>query len=330
MGWKSSEIARFWKYEQAADGTWRDRRQSMTETLIPRGLRAGVELLPMTRIQRLEWAGAHAVCAHGRTAYDGGPARRIRICFDQVFLCAGAVHTPLVLLRSGISRNIGRSLRLHPMVRIAVRYPERFNNPSFGVPVVQIEEFKPRLTLGGSHSSIPHIAMWMGPVPDKLRRLHDWETMAVFYVAAVGEGSGVIQNIPGIDQPFIRYNLPPGDLALLGEGLYRLGQMAFAAGAVEIFNPIAGGAPITHPEGLSGMRTGLPADRINVTTIHLFSSCPMGEDRRTCAVDSWGRLHGFDNIWLNDASILPLSPAVNPQGTVLAVARRNALRFLGG
>jgi choline dehydrogenase-like flavoprotein len=64
-------------------------------------------------------------------------------------------------------------------------------------------------------------------------------------------------------------------------------------------------------------------------TIHLFSSCPMGERRDRCAVDSFGRVHGTPNLRVADASILCGPPGVNPQGTIMALARRNALHFLG-
>jgi choline dehydrogenase-like flavoprotein len=55
----------------------------------------------------------------------------------------------------------------------------------------------------------------------------------------------------------------------------------------------------------------------------------MGEDTRRCAVDSFGKLHSARNIYVNDASILPNTPGVNPQGTILAIAQRNADRYLG-
>jgi choline dehydrogenase-like flavoprotein len=67
----------------------------------------------------------------------------------------------------------------------------------------------------------------------------------------------------------------------------------------------------------------------NLMTIHLFSSCPMGENRNKCAADSFGRVHGLSNLRISDASLLCTAPGVNPQGSIMAVARRNALHFLG-
>ena len=64
-------------------------------------------------------------------------------------------------------------------------------------------------------------------------------------------------------------------------------------------------------------------------TIHLFSSCPMGEDQARCVTDSFGRVHGHDDLYIADASLLCTAPGVNPQGSVMAFARRNALHFLG-
>ena len=64
-------------------------------------------------------------------------------------------------------------------------------------------------------------------------------------------------------------------------------------------------------------------------TIHLFSSCPMGENRRLCAADSFGRVHECPGLYIADASLLCTQPSVNPQGSIMAIARRNALKFLG-
>lgn len=329
LKWKTTEIARFWKYTQEADGAWKGERQSVSETLIPRALAAGARLLPDTRLGRLELEGGKAVAALGRTRRADGTTQDVRIRFRDVFVCGGAVQTPWLLRRSGLTHNVGNSLRLHPMVRVAVRFPEPVNDPSVGVPVVQVEEFKPHLTLGCSHSSLPHVAMWLGEnIADRDRKLAEWDHVAVFYAAVQGGGKGWVRPMPFFDEPLVTYPVTDQDLALLGEGLYKLGRLVFAAGAEEVFSPVAGDPSITRPEDMEVLRTGLPAKKVAITTIHLFSSCPMGEDLRSCAADSWGRLHGWVNIHLNDASLLPTSPGVNPQGTIMAIARRNVRHYL--
>ena len=262
-----------------------------------------------------------AVCQQGK--------KKLTVRFQRVILCAGAVQTPLLLRRSGIRDRIGDTLRMHPMIRLAARFPEEINDPEWGVPVQQVEEFKPDLTLGCSHSSLPHISMWLGNgVLGQRRLLEEWRHLAVFYVAAVGQGTGRIRNLPVLHEPLIKYELLDADFALMGEGLYRLGELLLAAGATEIYSPVEGAPSMRRLSEFGDIRLKLPHDKISVSTIHLFSSCPMGEDQRRCAVDSYGNLHGYRNIHLHDASILPTSPGVNPQGTIMAIARRNTTRLL--
>jgi choline dehydrogenase-like flavoprotein len=54
----------------------------------------------------------------------------------------------------------------------------------------------------------------------------------------------------------------------------------------------------------------------------------MGENRSSCATDSFGLVRGFKNLFVNDASLLCTAPGVNPQGSIMALARRNTLKFL--
>ena len=54
----------------------------------------------------------------------------------------------------------------------------------------------------------------------------------------------------------------------------------------------------------------------------------MGERFDRCAVNSFGQVFGYSNLYVNDASMLPSSPGVNPQGSVMAFARRNAHHFV--
>jgi choline dehydrogenase-like flavoprotein len=172
--------------------------------------------------------------------------------------------------------------------------------------------------------------MWLGgEVEDREAKLADWKKIALFYVLVVGRGVGRVRNLPGFDEAFTAYPCDDADLDALGDGLHKLGQLLFSAGAVELFNPVAGRPSLTRREEVESLRTGLPHGKLTVSAIHLFATCPMGEDPSRAVVDSFGKLHGARNIWLNDASILPECTGVNPQLTLMALARRNVARFLG-
>jgi choline dehydrogenase-like flavoprotein len=82
------------------------------------------------------------------------------------------------------------------------------------------------------------------------------------------------------------------------------------------------------PDDLKKIPSAVPGTRTNLMTLHVFSSCPMGERREITAVDSWGRVWDTPGISVHDASILCDAPGVNPQGSVMAFAHRNTLRYL--
>ena len=321
MGWQWAEIERFWRYTNP-DEPGGGERQSMSETLLPAMQRAGGRLMSETRIDRILRKGRRAVAALGVSA--GEP---VRIEFRRVVICAGAVQTPRLLRNSGWT-HVGNELTLNPMVRIVARFPEPVNVPSFGVPVVQIEQFKPAMTLGCSYSAPPHLAMWLEGSPSEVRRsLEDWERMAVFYVKICGQGRGTVRTMPVLGDALVRYRTHPDDFAAMSLGLVRLSEALFAAGAEEVHSPLPGAAPLRSATEAASLQGVLNGRNASLSAIHLHSTVRMGAEDRAGA-DSHGRLYGAENVWVNDSSLLPTSPGVNPQGAILAVARRNVLRWL--
>ena len=69
-------------------------------------------------------------------------------------------------------------------------------------------------------------------------------------------------------------------------------------------------------------------NKLNLMTIHLFSSLRMGGNKDHFATDPFGKLWNHENIYINDGSILCDSPTVNPQGTIMAFSKYNINNFL--
>ncbi|MCU0785968.1 MAG: GMC oxidoreductase, partial [Verrucomicrobia bacterium] len=321
LGWKSLEIPRWFRYD--ADGS--GKRQSMTETFIPRFLKAGGRLLPRARARQFRPDGnGWLIKAHHQTAGS------IEIAAENLFLCAGAIHSPALLRRSGITRNVGNTLQVHPTVKMAAHFHDVVNTADMGVPVHQVKEFAPRLSFGCSISSPPFLALGLIDHPEAARETSRlWQNSAIYYAMITSEGSGTVRTLPGFRNPLVRYALTETDRRNLADGLRKLAQILFQSGATELYPSLTRG-PVLRCDGcFSKLPDPLPEGLANLMTIHLFSSCPMGEDRDKCATDSFGRVHGFKNLFVNDASLLCTAPGVNPQGSIMAIARRNTLKFLG-
>ncbi len=320
LGWQSLEVPRWFRYEENT-GT----KQSMTKTFIPRALKSGCKLLAETRINTLHQNGKNWILKGNCQS----PLSVIEIQAETVFVCCGAIQTPALLRRSGIKNNIGNSLQLHPTVKIIAQFEEEVNNINMGVPVHQVKEFSPRFSFGCSISSPPYLAVAMTDHPNFTEEVKtNWQNMAIYYAMITGEGSGTVRNLPFYHDPLVQYRLTSKDLKDLSEGLQKLSQLLFEAKANVLYPSLSNYAPLTDPQDIQKIPEKLPPSQTNLMTVHVFSSCPMGENLQKCAVDSFGKVHGYDNLYIADGSLLCTAPGVNPQGSIMAIAYRNALQFL--
>jgi choline dehydrogenase-like flavoprotein len=323
LGWQHGEVPRWMTYPNGPDAT-KGERQSMTRTYLPRATKAGARLLTGHRVDRLVLDGERATGAI-TTLPDGS---RGRITFRHVFVCGGAIQTPALLQRSGVRGHIGRTLAVHPTVKLAARFADALNVPD-DVPVHQVKEFAPHLSFGGSASNPGLVALsLLDQWPTFRRAITDWPRMSVYYAAITSKGRGRVMSFPHMKDPVVTYRLTHGDRELLRSGLARLALLMLEAGAEEVFPSFRGAPSVRTRRDVAAMQHAFSASKATVMTVHLCSTVPMGELTDRCGADSFGRVHGHRNIHVNDASLLPTAPGVNPQASVMAFAIRNARHFV--
>jgi choline dehydrogenase-like flavoprotein len=323
LGWQSVEFSRVFRYESSGRAV----KQTMARTLIPRAMEARAQVIADCRVSRLLRRDDKIVGARCERRRDDGSIERLVIRADHVFVCAGATQTPALLQRSGIHRNIGNGLKMHPTVKIAARFVHPIDHGD--VPMHRVTEFAPGLTIGGSASRRGHVALALADSgSDYTEALADWERVAVYYAAIRSEGHGRVLALPGLRAPLVTYSLSEGDMSRLARALVHLGEVLLAAGATEMYPSVSGGVVARGPEDLLQWWDATSRNRANLMTVHLTSTVRIGENRDRTGADSFGRVWGFTNLHVNDASLLPDAPGVNPQGTVMAIAARNGDHFL--
>jgi choline dehydrogenase-like flavoprotein len=158
--------------------------------------------------------------------------------------------------------------------------------------------------------------------------IQEWRHIAVYYAAITSEGRGRVTALPGFRDPLVTFRLTRRDRALLGQGLARLALVMLEAGATAVYPSYRGAPVVTARRDLATLQGTFTAAKASVMTVHLCSTVPMGGQPTLSATDSHGLVNGTDNVFVNDASLLPDAPGVNPQGSVMAVAVRNARRFV--
>ena len=332
MNWSVVEVPRIAAHARAGQPIQpgEPKAGGMSRTLIPKAIEAGATLLSGYRAVRLDVRGArvHGAMLRANDPMADEPVLQIRA--DHVFVCAGATETPSLLRRSGIVNNIGNTLRIHPMLKVAARFSQPIEAEDASMPLLQVKEFWPEIVLGGAFFSRSHLAVILAnnwqQTHDRMRAI---DRMACYYVGVRGTGQGRVR--PSRLEPgrtHVHYELSNEDFWNLSRGVARLSSLLLQGGAVEVLPAVSGMAPITTDvQAVRWLDDRLDGRACSLTTVHAFSSCPIGERRDRCAADSFGRLHGFENVYINDASMIPDSPGVNPQGTIMTLARRNVHHF---
>jgi choline dehydrogenase-like flavoprotein len=319
LGWRATEFARVFDYP---DG--RAVKQTMARTLIPRAVAAGARVWADARAVRVCRDGRRVTGAQVRRCHPDGTVERCRVHAEQVVVCGGAIQTPALLQRSGIRAGVGTGLKFHPTVKVAARFDHPLDHDT--VPVHRVTEFAPHLTIGGSASRRGHVALAIADAAsdDLADALSRWEETFVYYAAIRAEGAGRVQAVPGLADPVVTYRLTEGDMSRLARGLVHLGEVLLAAGATHLYPSISGGPVARSRSDLGGWWDAFTRPRANLMTVHLTSTLRMGEDPTLAAADSHGRVHGTENLMVNDASLLPDAPGVNPQAAIMMLALRNA------
>jgi len=334
MGWSAMEVPRVVAAcecrQPCASGCSTGAKQTMSRAILPKAEAAGVRIATGTRVTRLIIENRRIRGAHVVQRRNDGSETSGRIEAEYVFVCCGPTETPALLRRSGIRDHVGATLTIHPMLKIAARFPEPVYADRTPIPLLQVKEFWPEITLGGSFFSAGHLAMHLSENwPALGDRMRDRDRIALFHVAVRGTGRGsVTTGWLGADSTDIRYELSDEDVRNLSRATARLSALLLEAGADEVYPGVHGLPTISSAtESIRWLDERLPRRSLSLTTVHAFSTCPMGQRRSRTAADSYGKVHGYENLYINDASMLPDSPGVNPQGSVMGFARRNALCF---
>ncbi len=318
LGWTAMAVPKM--RDQTPGAPWSDGTRapyrSMNRSFLPRLRAAGGRIVHGTRAAALRAEGG------GWLLETSGGAIRA----DRVVLAGGALQTPLLLRRSGFRGGVGDGLGLQLILKLVAEFDEEVNAPDLGMPVHQIKTFAPRLTIGCGISTPGQLALCLREHPAVLASLHEaWRRMAVYTVIVTARARGTVRAPVRGATPLVRFAPAAEDWRALAEGQRHGCRALLAAGARAVH--LAGGATVRRLSEIDALPGDLSAAPPPVLALHLSSTCAMGEVPERCPTDSFGRLRGARGIQVADASLLCAPPTVNPQGTIMAFAHRNARRL---
>ncbi|MFD4504210.1 GMC oxidoreductase [Streptomyces sp. NPDC058457] len=151
--------------------------------------------------------------------------------------------------------------------------------------------------------------------------------LAVFTTQVRMESPARIAAVAG-GTPLLRHAMTRADHHVLCLAFRRTARLLFAAGAVEVLPPAGSAGPLRSEAAVAGFCARVRQRDWELVSVHGMASCPMALPERGGVCDEFGRPHGFSNLYVCDAGVLPGSPGVSPQGTLMSFAHEIVGRHL--
>ncbi|MCI0673038.1 MAG: GMC family oxidoreductase [Myxococcaceae bacterium] len=317
-----------------------DAKQSMLVTLIPDAVERGMTLFANTSARRLEVKGRRVTAVHAEvldpaTQLPTGVKLTVRAKVTAV--CGGAINSPGLLLRSGLTGNgqVGRRLFLHPVVASGAFFDEPVDGFNGAPMSVGSHQFMDR---GPGHMGylieVPPIHPMLSAIVfpgfgaqhqefmSRLRHLNALIAITLDGVLPEDEGGTVALRRAGEGRYRIDYPLREHNWEAFRHALKEMARIQLAAGAREVLSPHSTPVVMRTEADLAKLDDAPYAPlQLKVSSAHQMGGCCMGKDPERSVVDSRFRYHHLDNLFVADASVFPTALGVNPQHTIYGLAR---------
>ena len=296
-------------------------KASMDVTYLPVAVGAGAEIRPECFVTGFERDSTGSIAA---VIYRSAGIEKRQRC-RAVFLCAGAIETPRLLLHNSLANSsgqVGRNYMAHVSTQVWGTFEQQMSSAKgFPASLISEDTIRPKDAdfVGGylmqSLGIVPVTfaeqvargrSMWGQPLVDYLSRYN--------YVAGIGMNGDCLPvdenflelsselDATGLPKPRIHFSYSADDERMSKHGVKLMTQIWQAANADDIWS----------------------FER----SAHTIGTCRMGTDAGDSVVDPYGRSFDIENLWICDNSVFPSALPANPALTIMALSLRTAEAFL--
>jgi choline dehydrogenase-like flavoprotein len=309
-------------------------KRSTLVSYLPRAMHFGARIYADCKVERIVMTGKRATGVTGHILLSNGkPGPKVTVRAKSVIVACGAIHTPVLLLRSGVktpSGRVGHDLTLHPNAKVVAIFDEKVEGWKGVHQAYQVREFQDEGYIMAAVNVPPSIlAMTLPHYGRALEEIIDnYDHIVSAGILLEDTIGGRVRALPG-GTPLVTYQLTDHDVSRLVRGVSLLSELLFAAGARRIILPFEGVPDLHAADDVRRVFAHkIPKQALELMTVHVMGTARMGGDRARHVCDGHGRVYDHEGLYVSDASLFPSPIGVNPMLTIMALATRIAERIL--
>jgi choline dehydrogenase-like flavoprotein len=295
-------------------------KQSMQVSYLPYARSRGCQIFTDEHAERVVWSGQRAVGVQ--------TDKRTLTAGKAVLVAASAVQTPGLLWRSRIrNRHLGKHFQGHPGMALIGLFDEVVALGAGATQGFEVDGLRADSLVKLETLAVPPETFFAG-LPGIGRTwvelMSEFPRAAVWVLPLRSFGEGAVNSSGSLS-----FRLDPRDLPNLRRGLRRAAELMFDVGARTVVCPIDGLPPKLGPHQV-GLIDSAPDDPVAypLAISHLFGTARMSLRPEAGVVGPDFRVHGTENLYVVDSSVFPTNLGVNPQLSIMALARLAAERLV--
>jgi choline dehydrogenase-like flavoprotein len=296
-------------------------KASLDVTYIPRALTAGAEIRADSFVHSFELDAQGRI---GAVVYRHA-GNDVKVRTRAVYLCAGAVETPRLLLHTGLANSsgqVGKNFMAHVSPQVWGTFEDEMRmNKGFPASLISEATMRPK----DADFAAGYLTQSLGVVPVTFSRQVArgrglWGKPLVDYLDQYNHFAGV-----GANGDCLPYEHNFLELADEKDGFgVPIPRIHFSYGENERRMNEHAKRLMTEAWKAAGAHDIWSFER----SAHTIGTCRMGDDPEANVVDAFGRSHDIPNLWISDNSTFPAALAANPALTIMSLAVRSARQFL--
>ncbi len=324
----------FWKAQGFSPlGDHLDSKQSALVTFLQDAINNGAELIADTKVERVTTNSGVATGVEATTKDVNGNPVSISIRANKVIVAAGAIHTPVILQKSGLEHpEIGRNLYLHPTSPVSGLYDHKVETWHGPMMTAVVDAFT---KMDGNYG----VKLETPPAhPGLMSTATNWTTGAAFkeemlnlnrigsFIVLTRDKFGGRITTDQQGRPSIKYIMSDYDKKHLIRGIQEGLRIQVAAGAKRIgfyhnqatFCHIDKDNVEQYIANIPNLKWDL--NRFFLASAHQMGTCRMGGSNKRHPLKPTGETREIKNLYVADTSAFPSASGSNPMLSVQALS----------